>query len=247
MNPSRSDLNRAAEDLRVIRSVLDQTATSFRALAPAFGRMGVVWLVCGLVSLATTGLDLLAYYFPQTLPWWSAETGVGQILYALTPWVMRVLWVYLLIQCLLWQRRKPDLPALGGKVLGIWQALLVCFLLLALVLEGGFQHLSQVTAVFPQEDFWAEGSWWLFYFARWFLPALFPGIPLVVTGILLRERGLLVLGAVVFALAVYVTFGAASLFPLPGLSIPASLLQGLYPPVALLVLAWRLKKRPEGV
>ena len=49
MNPSRSDLNRAAEDLRVIRSVLDQTATSFRALAPAFGRMGVVWLVCGLV------------------------------------------------------------------------------------------------------------------------------------------------------------------------------------------------------
>ena len=78
MNPSRSDLNRAAEDLRVIRSVLDQTATSFRALAPAFGRMGVVWLVCGLVSLATNGLDLLAYYFPQTLPWWSAETGAAR-------------------------------------------------------------------------------------------------------------------------------------------------------------------------
>ena len=245
MNASRPDLNRAAEDLRVIRSVLDQTATSFRALAPAFVRMGLVWLVCGLLDLTTTGLDLLAYYFPDAMPWWDPQAGVGQVLYALTPWVMRVLWVYLLIQCLLWQRRKPDLPALGGKVLSIWQALLVCFLLLALLLEGGFQHLTQVTAVFPQEDFWAEGSWWLFYFARWFLPALFPGIPLMVTGILLQERGLLVLGVVVFALAVYITFGAA-LLPLPGLSIPVGLLQRLYSPVALLVLAWRLRGRPEG-
>ena len=47
MNEPPKTLTQAVDDLRLIRQVLDQTATSFRTLAPEFFRMGVVWLVYG--------------------------------------------------------------------------------------------------------------------------------------------------------------------------------------------------------
>ena len=98
-----------------------------------------------------------------------------------------------------------------------------------------------------------DHAWALFYYSRLFLPILFPGIPLVVTGILLSERPLFVLGLVVSALAVCSAFGPglvpvlATVLPLYAFLVGVGLVQVFYQPVALLVLARRLRRRPEGV
>lgn len=176
-----------------------------------------------------------------------------RVLSALLPWARVALWGYLLVQCILWQRKKGTFPALGGKVLGIWQVLLVLYLLLFLLLEGGFQYHSALPMSSEPTSFAWDHAWALFYYSRLFLPILFPGIPLVVTGILLSERPLFVLGLVVSALAVCSAFGPglvpvlATILPLYAFLVGVGLVQVFYQPVALLVLARRLRRRPEGV
>lgn len=137
MNEPPKTLTQAVDDLRLIRQVLDQTATSFRTLAPEFFRMGVVWLVYGVLSCLVIWPDTLAFLFPEAFAGWDPTTGLPRVLSALLPWARVALWGYLLVQCILWQRKKGTFPALGGKVLGIWQVLLVLYLLLFLLLEGG--------------------------------------------------------------------------------------------------------------
>lgn len=54
----------AMEDLHLIRQVLDQTATSFQTLAPVFWRMGLVWLLYGVLAFFVNTSDFIGYYFP---------------------------------------------------------------------------------------------------------------------------------------------------------------------------------------
>ena len=253
MNEPPKTLTQAVDDLRLIRQVLDQTATSFRTLAPEFFRMGVVWVVYGVLSCLVLWPDTLAFLFPEAFSGWDPTTGLPRVLSALLPWARVALWGYLLVQCILWQRKKGTFPALGGKVLGIWQVLLVLYLLLVLLLEGGFQYHSALPMSSEPTSFAWDHAWALFYYSRLFLPILFPGIPLVVTGILLSERPLFVLGLVVSALAVCSAFGPglvpvlATILPLYAFLVGVGLVQVFYQPVALLVLARRLRRRPEGV
>ena len=140
-----------------------------------------------------------------------------------------------------------------GKVLGIWQVLLVLYLLLFTAAGGGFQYHPPLPMSSEPTSFAWDHAWALFYYSRLFLPILFPGIPLVVTGILLSERPLFVLGLVVSALAVCSAFGPglvpvlATILPLYAFLVGVGLVQVFYQPVALLVLARRLRRRPEGV
>ena len=86
------------------------------------------------------------------------------------------------------------------------------------------------------------------------LPVIFPGMPLIITGILLRERGLWWLGVGMAVLGGILSLGGILLtgYPQPAsrqvlLSIGAlGLLQYFFQPAALLLLARRLKRRPEG-
>ena len=225
MNEPPKTLTQAVDDLRLIRQVLDQTATSFRTLAPEFFRMGVVWLVYGVLSCLVIWPDTLAFLFPEAFAGWDPTTGLPRVLSALLPWARVALWGYLLVQCILW----------------------------FLLLEGGFQYHSALPMSSEPTSFAWDHAWALFYYSRLFLPILFPGIPLVVTGILLSERPLFVLGLVVSALAVCSAFGPglvpvlATILPLYAFLVGVGLVQVFYQPVALLVLARRLRRRPEGV
>lgn len=118
MNEPPKTLTQAVDDLRLIRQVLDQTATSFRTLAPEFFRMGVVWLVYGVLSCLVIWPDTLAFLFPEAFAGWDPTTGVPRVLSALLPWARVALWGYLLVQCILWQRKKGSFPALGGEGAG---------------------------------------------------------------------------------------------------------------------------------
>ena len=170
MNEPPKTLTQAVDDLRLIRQVLDQTATSFRTLAPEFFRMGVVWLVYGVLSCLVIWPDTLAFLFPEAFAGWDPTTGLPRVLSALLPWARVALWGYLLVQCILWQRKKGTFPALGGKVLGIWQVLLVLYLLLFLLLEGGFQYHSALPMSSEPTSFAWDHAWALFYYSRQQIP-----------------------------------------------------------------------------
>ena len=83
MNEPPKTLTQAVDDLRLIRQVLDQTATSFRTLAPEFFRMGVVWLVYGVLSCLVIWPDTLAFLFPEAFAGWDPTTGLPRVLSAL--------------------------------------------------------------------------------------------------------------------------------------------------------------------
>lgn len=97
--------------------------------------------------------------------------------------------VYLLVQCVLWQRRKGGFAALSGQLLGIWQLFLVLYLLLFGVVEAGLRFVPNLGMEMGVFDIMTVCMAF-----QWFLPVIFPGMPLIITGILLRERGLWWLG-----------------------------------------------------
>ena len=222
MENNQTTRTMAMEDLHLIRQVLDQTATSFQTLAPVFWRMGLVWLLYGVLAFFVNTLDIIGYYFPPL--------ALPLSLYGLLTWAKVALVVYLLVQCVLWQRRKGGFAALSG------QLFLVLYLLLFGVVEAGLRFVPNLGMEMGVFDIMTVCMAF-----QWFLPVIFPGMPLIITGILLRERGLWWLGGILL-----------TGYPQPAsrqvlLSIGAlGLLQYFFQPAALLLLARRLKRRPEG-
>ena len=241
MENNQTTRTMAMEDLHLIRQVLDQTATSFQTLAPVFWRMGLVWLLYGVLAFFVNTLDIIGYYFPPL--------ALPLCLYGLLTWAKVALVVYLLVQCVLWQRRKGGFAALSGQLLGIWQLFLVLYLLLFGVVEAGLRFVPNLGMEMGVFDIMTVCMAF-----QWFLPVIFPGMPLIITGILLRERGLWWLGVGMAVLGGILSLGGILLtgYPQPAsrqvlLSIGAlGLLQYFFQPAALLLLARRLKRRPEG-
>ena len=88
MENNQTTRTMAMEDLHLIRQVLDQTATSFQTLAPVFWRMGLVWLLYGVLAFFVNTSDFIGYYFPPL--------ALPLSLYGLLTWAKVVLVVYLL-------------------------------------------------------------------------------------------------------------------------------------------------------
>lgn len=245
MEEKRTSLTAAMDDIQVIRRILDQTVTSFRTLAPAFKRMGLAWLLCALVSGTITFLDITGYLFPDTI-----RVDVGAWAYQLETALQGALVVFLVVQCVLWQKRirAGEFPALAGKILSIWQILLVLYLLLSVLVE-----LSGLVTV-PEEGFITGNDVMMFCMTfRAFLPVLFPAVPLLLTGSFLGDKVLGWLGAVVFLMALITTFGWFVPIQSIGqvvlakflLSSVLGIVRCFFEPVALLLMAFRLKRRPE--
>ena len=74
MENNQTTRTMAMEDLHLIRQVLDQTATSFQTLAPVFWRMGLVWLLYGVLAFFVNTSDFIGYYFPPCLLYTSCES-----------------------------------------------------------------------------------------------------------------------------------------------------------------------------
>lgn len=85
--------------------------------------------------------------------------------------------VYLLVQCVLWQRRKGGFAALSGQLLGIWQLFLVLYLLLFGVVEAGLRFVPNLGMEMGVFDIMTVCMAF-----QWFLPVIFPGMPLIITG-----------------------------------------------------------------
>lgn len=245
MDEKPNSLHLALDDLRLIRQVLDRTADSFRALAPSFFRMGLVWLVYALLYTLAVAPDTLNYLFPSL-----HLKGLGAY-FGLIQWLQLPLALYLVAECVLWQRKKPAYAALSRQIVGVWQVLLLLYLvLLALFqLAVSAMHTEVIlegTAAMQQMKNLAICGAFLA-----FLPAIFPGFPLVATGVLLGEKALGWLGAAVTLLGVLAVLGTLGNTGNPSpllvyLLTIVWLLSAFFQPAALLLTAFRLRRRREG-
>ena len=112
MNEPPKTLTQAVDDLRLIRQVLDQTATSFRTLAPEFSAWGWSgWFTASSPAWSSGRTPWPSSYLrpspggtpPRGCPASCPPSSLGPV----------ALWGYLLVQCILWQRKKGTFPALG--------------------------------------------------------------------------------------------------------------------------------------
>lgn len=141
--------NLAAMDALLVGRAPDQTALSFRSPGPLLRRVGLVWLVCALVLLYGEGGDLWSFLYPNLYPVFGL-LGEADIL--VCSGVKLFLGCFLVVQCVLWQRRKQagDLYGRDRKLLNGWQVSIVIFCLLYALTAVGIWMGSPVPYVIPQ-------------------------------------------------------------------------------------------------
>lgn len=244
MDEKTNSLHLALDDLHLIRQVLDRTTDSFRALAPSFFRMGLVWLVYALLYTAATGPDILNYLLPGL-----SLKGLGAY-FSLIQWLRVPLALYLVAECVLWQRKKFAYAALSRQLVGVWQVLLLLYLVLLALFQWEVSSLQAVTMVSGETEtmqLWSNFAVCGAFLA--FLPAIFPGFPLVATGVLLREKVLGGLGVVVILFGIASLLGTltdgGNLLVLPLVLTAISMVAAFFQPAALLLTALRLRRRRE--
>lgn len=255
MEEKNFSLHTALDDLRVIRQVLDRTAASFRTLAPVFRRMGLVWLCQAVLYTLAVTTDLLIYLSPTLynyLSWTRALIPAAQ-------WSMLPLGIYLAVECILWQRKKTTYAPLSGQLVTLWQFFLLLYLVLfALFRAGMYWQTHDLPMVLPELSEEVVNLWTGFLICQGFLaflPVLFPGVPLLITGAMLGEKVLGWLGAAVCALTAFAIlapmvtgFPTMASMPLPLFALDVVIVSAapFFPPAALLLTARRLGRRQEG-
>lgn len=245
MDEKNNSLHLALDDLHLIRQVLDRTTDSFRALAPSFFRMGLVWLVYVLLDTLATAPDILNYLIPSL-----GLKGLRDY-FPLIQWLQVPLALYLVAECVLWQRKKPAYAALSRQMVGVWQVLLLLYLVLLALFQWEASSIQSVTVVAGEWEtmtLWSNFAVCGAFLA--FLPAIFPGFPLVATGVLLGEKVLGWLGAVVILFGIVAVLGTLTdvggMVTLPLVLTALGILAAFFQPVALLLTAVRLRRRQEG-
>ena len=241
MDEKTNSLHVALDDLRLIRQVLDRTTDSFRALAPSFFRMGLVWLVYALLYTMNKAPGVLTFLFPSL-----ANEGTA-LYWPLVEWLRIPLGLYLVAECILWQRKKPTYAALSRQLVGVWQVLLLLYLVLFALFQIEASSI-QTSMVIAEDGLRQMDNLAICGAFLAFLPAIFPGFPLLATGVLLGEKRLGGLGAAVILLGVLGTLAntdGSNALLLCAL-IVVDLAAVFFQPVALLLTALRLRRRREG-
>ncbi len=253
MNEPPKTLTQAVDDLRLIRQVLDQTATSFRTLAPEFFPHGgwSGWFY-GVLSCLVIWPDTLAFLFPEAFAGWDPTTGCpprpvrppplgpGGLVGLPAGPVHPV------------AAQEGHLPRPGGEGAGHLAGAAGALPPAVPAAGGGFQYHppcpcplnpqvlpgitlgpssttagSSCPSSSPGSPWWSLGSCcrsgrclcWVWWSLPWLsVPPSDPGVPVL-----------------------------ATILPLYAFLVGVGLVQVFYQPVALLVLARRLRRRPEGV
>lgn len=246
MNEQNKTLHAAMDDLHHIRSVLEKTEPPLSALAPTFRKIGLIWLIAAILLFLVNGSDRLSYLWPDL-----AFQPFGSLSMIVYLGSQLILFVFLLVQCVQWQDEKKQLVGMPRKVLTLWQLMLAVFLAAALLTEVAVEHYAY-QVVSDGESALFLAAWSL----QWFLPAIFPAVPLLVTSIFWEDRPLRWMGAAFSAVALlYVILWLFSQSGSPSDLLSSSystayiagttvvsLLKDFLSPAALLLLAWRLKK-----
>lgn len=119
-------LEQAAEDIALIKSVLERTTVSFSTLRPAFSGLAVLWLV---YALAETAIWIGTLFT-------SAGTRFSLMLNACSFALQWLLCAALLVFTAVWRKRLPNtgVDPLASRLAGMWGVFLLGYVL-ARVLE----------------------------------------------------------------------------------------------------------------
>ena len=189
----RNRLENAMDDLRAIRSVLDDTGGSFAPLAPASRALGVLWSIYAVLSIAVGIL----------LPGGSggiAFSAAGTVSTALTAAFCLALAAF----CVVWGCRLPrrGLQAPAARLLTMWKIVLWAIVISRLVLNIALPRLVRLLGT--GESAMATRVLLISAAAviNRIIPVLTLAIPLVITGCAAKSRWAAALGIVVLALTV---------------------------------------------
>ena len=204
MNEPPKTLTQAVDDLRLIRQVLDQTATSFRTLAPEFFRMGWSGWFTASSPAWSSGRTPWPFLFPEAFSGWDPTTGLPPSCPPSSPGPGGLVGLPAGPVHPVAARRAPSPP--WGEGAGDLAGLCWCSTSCCSCWRGASSTTPPLPMSSEPTSFAWDHAW-----ALLLQPALpahpLPQDPLVVTGILLSERPLFVLGLVVSALAVCSAFG----------------------------------------
>ena len=176
------------EELSYIRSILERTVSDMRGAAPFFARLGVVWLVYGILSAALRlGMLMASASLIMPLSYVNAAAG----------WAF---FIFLAADYFLARRRlgQSELGAPALKLLDMWGACIVVFLCLCVILSAlpvfavrgaGFSAVS----VNDLGCFCAVSRSCLLF--------LLPVLPLLLTALFLENRRMLRAGIALSVLA----------------------------------------------
>ena len=248
MNHMKSDLMDAMDDLQHIRSVMDGPA-ALRPLAPYFLCTGLVWLAYGIIMASITLPDVLGYLWPNvSVLGFDTFGAFTMVVYNYGKWVI---WAFLLVQCVLWQREKSArvLTGTARRSLTTWQVFLLLYLVFVITLEVARGAATNELQMLSESLFY---FWQTAGVLQYTLPILFPALPLILTGNQLEDKVLslwgwlsLAWGVALVVISMYsLSQGVVTLeIGLLLVSMVLSQFVGFLAPIGLLLTAWRLGKK----
>lgn len=193
------------EELSYIRSILERTVDDMRGAAPFFMRLGVVWLIYGILSAALRlGMVMASAALMMPLSYVNAAAGWAFFIFLAADYFLDRR-----------KRRQGSLGAPARKLLDMWGACIVVFLCLCVVLS-----VLPVIAIRGPAGFDAASTNVLGYLcavSRSCLIFLLPVLPLLLTALFLEDRrmlragiGLSVLAAALLAAHILLLAGSGA-------------------------------------
>ena len=175
------------EELSYIRSILERTVDDMRGVAPFFARLGIVWLVYGILSAALRlGVALASSALQMPLSYVNAAAGWAFFIFLAADYILAR------------RRQKGDLGAPALKLLDMWGACIVVFLGLCVILSA-LPVLAVRGAVFSAASVNDLGCFCAV--SRSCLIFLLPVLPLLLTALFLENRRMLRAGIALSVLA----------------------------------------------
>ena len=235
------DIRDPREDISYIKNILARTADGMKSVAPWFARLGIVWLIYGILSAALRLAGVLGSLMLQV-----PLSNVG----AVSGWAF---YVFLAVGFFKVRRnlKQNGLDSLALKLVDMWGVCILVFLFLCVILVVIPIFAIRGMAM-SQEAMNSIG--YTLSICRSFLIFLLPLLPLLITAVFLENRrmlwmgiGLVILAAAFLGSHIILLWGSG----LSGIEVSAAWIAGwnlaaclldILPGVMLLLFARDLKR-----
>ena len=191
------ELQQAAEDIALIKSVLERTTISFATLRPAFLGLAKLWLIYALAEAAVWVGTLFT----------RAGTPVSLLLSAGSLALQWLLCAALLVFAAVWRKRLPrtGVDPLASRLAGIWGVFLLGYVLARVLELALFPAVFRIASYSPGREMVMSGLQFRLcnQVLSYATAITFATLPILLTAVFFRSRsvGALGLGALVAGLA----------------------------------------------
>ena len=185
----------AADDIKVIRDVLTRTMASYKRLAPAFLKLGVIWGAYAILSVSLNVYDFVGLLQDSA---GSNHTLISYFIFALE----MLLCLVLVTVFIRWGKieAETDFSPMTKKLIYIWRVFIIVFVVFKLLMLVIYPVIVNLLSGVEEIKF-AKGAGYGHLYVLSLLPVIFPALPLILTAIFLEKQNMLSLGTVIFVLS----------------------------------------------